>query len=223
MSTVDFKYRGRTIPLRGIPKYNNTWSCTLYLQEDHELKLVLERWMNQATAERYSLSSESPRVKQLRDSGIYKTIKVIQRDFTDQVNMIEYELKNVFPKNISSVDTDYSQLGNLLEIQVEFSYSHFEHRQLQDTETRTIVDQLIDQAKDVVNSQVQKIKGKIDQEGQRLQERAKAEQKRAKNKIQQKLKPNKLSASIQQQTKGQFIQSQSSTGTDRDNMSEELA
>lgn len=220
MSTVDFKYRGRTIPLRGIPKYNNTWSCTLYLQEDHELKLALERWMNQATAEGYSLSRESPRVKQLRDSGIYKTIKVIQRDFTDQVSMVEYELKNVFPKNISSVDTDYSQLGNLLEIQVEFSYSHYEYRQLQDTETRTVVDQLIDQAKDVVNSQVQKIKGKIDQEGQRLQERTKAEQKRTKNKLQQKLKPN---ASTQQRTKGQVIQSQSSTGTDRDNMSEELA
>ena len=36
--TIDFKYAGRSIPIRGQIKYSNTWECTFYLPQDHSIK-----------------------------------------------------------------------------------------------------------------------------------------------------------------------------------------
>ena len=35
---IDFKFKGRSIPLRGQVKYDQTWSCSFYMDESHTLK-----------------------------------------------------------------------------------------------------------------------------------------------------------------------------------------
>ena len=39
---IDLKFKGRNIPVRGQTKYENTWSCTFYLDEMHSLKKAFE-------------------------------------------------------------------------------------------------------------------------------------------------------------------------------------
>ena len=39
---IDFKFKGRNIPLRGQTTHGNTWTCTFYLDEMHSLKSSFE-------------------------------------------------------------------------------------------------------------------------------------------------------------------------------------
>lgn len=116
---VEMKYRGQTIPLAGRVHYDNTWSCTMYLQNDHQLKMHLENWM---------IDMQTNHVSRSKDSIVsgYKTISIFQRDFQDSQSIVRYDLMHVFPKSISAVELDYSQQGNLLEVTVEFGYQYYD-------------------------------------------------------------------------------------------------
>ena len=43
---IDFKYRGKSIPLRGQTKYSQTWECTFYITERHDVRIALEKIMD---------------------------------------------------------------------------------------------------------------------------------------------------------------------------------
>jgi hypothetical protein len=127
---IDFKYKGRTIPLKGQVKYDNSWSCTFYLTEDHTLKKGFEDWI-EAIDEQHNMSQnldgKVTGAQGIHSGTGYATDLVIeQMDFHAEKRPVKYTLKNAFPKAVSGVDVDYSGVGTLLEFTVEFSYSHYE-------------------------------------------------------------------------------------------------
>lgn len=125
---IDFKFKGRNIPLRGQTKYDNTWSCTFYLDEMHSLKKSFEDAI-EALDEVHNFDDVSLDVynKQIRNTTRYGNIlTIIQLDFDGTQETAIYNLYNVFPKSVSQVDVDYSEVGKVQEFTVEFSYSHFE-------------------------------------------------------------------------------------------------
>lgn len=160
--SIPYKYKGRTFPIRGNAKYSNSWTCELYLQEDHELKLFLEQWMHQGSQSKYYQSEDTNTLK-IRESGIYKTIQVIQRTFDDSEKTVVYELKNVVPKTINQINVDYSQVGTVLTMTVEFSFSHYEYTIISAEDSKGFIDSLLDKGRDAINKQKSKIQSQIDQ------------------------------------------------------------
>ena len=123
LDKIDLKFKGRTIPMKGQVKYDNTWSCTFYLHERHMLKIAFMDWIEILDAHN---------MKKITGSGVpaqkiraYTTdLKIVQNGFDGEGKAATYLLRNCFPVSVTSQDLDYSAVGTILEFTVEFSYSH---------------------------------------------------------------------------------------------------
>ena len=126
--TIDFKFKGQSIPLKGQNKFDNTWSCTFYLTQDHKLRQAFEKWMEslEQVHNKFKVTSDVRSAQGHNFANGYSTTaQIIQLDFDGSQQTAVYELYNVFPKSIQMIDADYSAVGALQEFQVEFSYSYY--------------------------------------------------------------------------------------------------
>ena len=117
---IDLKFKGRNIPIKGQTKYENTWNCTFYLDEMHSLKKAFEDEIESLDVHNFGDNTVSGK------STYARTLTIIQLDFDGSQQTAVYNLYNVFPKSVSQVDVDYSEVGKVQEFTVEFSYSHFD-------------------------------------------------------------------------------------------------
>lgn len=129
--TVDLKYKGRSIPVRGQVKYTHTWECTFYLNEDHSIKNAFEAWIealdekvNYPPVDSNLVSSTKQKHANLEDYT--KDICIYQQNFEDTSQTARYILHNVFPIEVSAVQVSAEGPGQLLEFTVTFSFSYFD-------------------------------------------------------------------------------------------------
>jgi hypothetical protein len=126
--TIDVKFKGRTIPIKGQVKYSNTWECEFYLSEDHSLKRAFEDWI-ESLDQVHNMQEQSGAVadaQALNSLGYTTNLRIVQMDFIGNNPKATYTLYNCFPTSVSSLSVDYSQLGEILAFGVEFSYSHYD-------------------------------------------------------------------------------------------------
>jgi hypothetical protein len=123
-TTIDLKYKGRNIPIKGQVKYDNSWSCTFYNTQDHKLKKVFEDWI-ESLDHHHNIKAVSSGVEESKTMDYASSFKIAQLDFDGSQTTAIYELFNVFPRNVSVSSADYSAVGEITEFTVEFSYSHF--------------------------------------------------------------------------------------------------
>lgn len=160
--TINLKYKGRTIPIKGQTKYDNTWSCSFYLTQDHKLKHSFENWI-ESLDQQHNIKNVTSGVQQAQssNSNSYTTsIKIAQADFHGYEQTIIYELYNVFPKSVSMVEVDYSSVGSILEFTVEFSYSHFDSY-IEKASVGTYVDELKSKANNGLSEVVGAVKSEL--------------------------------------------------------------
>lgn len=131
VDVIDLHFKGRTIPVKGQVKYDNTWSCTFYLTQDHKLKKAFEDWI-ESLDQQHNIKAVSGFIKaaqQINNSvGYTTTLHLAQCDFHGSQETVVYDLKHCFPKSVSAVEVDYSTVGTVLEFTVEFSYAYFDTR-----------------------------------------------------------------------------------------------
>lgn len=128
--TIDFKYAGRSVPIRGQIKYSNTWECTFYLPQDHSIKKAFESWIDALDEKVYFEESPSANVSSTRAihnrKGYTRDIAIYQLDFTGTQQVARYILHNVFPIEVQPVTVSSDGPGDIEELSVTFSYSHYE-------------------------------------------------------------------------------------------------
>lgn len=142
--TIDFVYKGRSIPIRGQSAYEQEWACTFYLTEDHSLRDEFATWI-ESLDETHNYVGASYASKQRSEShnGYTRDIKIYQQNYADDGATAEYTLHNCFPKTVEAVDVNGSDTTNLLEFRVTFAYSHYTIQTL-DASTSTFVDRAMD-------------------------------------------------------------------------------
>ena len=135
--TIDFKFKGRSIPIRGQSKYTNTWECTFYLPENHEIKKGFETWIDALDEQVYFSNSPTSQETQTRSihssQGYTKDIAIYQLDFQGTNQVARYTLYNVFPIEVQPVTVQMDPPGNIEELTVTFSYSHYQLETLKGT------------------------------------------------------------------------------------------
>lgn len=148
---IEFKFKGHTIPLKGATVYDNSWSCTFYLTEDHGLKSFFEDWIESLDHQHYSREVK-PNVKDfIMEEGYTSTVRIMQKDFTGTKDTAVYELYNVFPKSIEAIDVDYSEITSISEFTVEFSYSHYHLFPFKNPDGTSIVQSLVDSVNESID------------------------------------------------------------------------
>ena len=161
---IDFKFKGRNIPIKGQTRYDNTWTCSFYLEESHDLRAMFMNWI-EALDQKNNMCEVTDKIesaqKRLSSNGYNSTITLVQINFDDDTQpTAQYQLHNVFPKSVSAVELDYSNVGAILEYTVEFSYSHFDFMYA-DQVTGNIIDGLKNKFLKGVQDIVGGIKGNI--------------------------------------------------------------
>lgn len=148
---IDFKYKGRSIPMKGQVKYNQTWTCTFYLTEDHKLKNSFETWI-EALDQQHNYHRRPDMIPNLIDTqkthfsaGYNRTIHIFQRNFDNTQITAQYWLVNAFPIEVSAVEYSAESLGQIQEFTVTFAYSHYEMNVVKGSEGN-FIDEFIDNA-----------------------------------------------------------------------------
>lgn len=144
--TIDFKYAGRSIPIRGQVKYSNTWECTFYLPQDHSIKKAFESWIDALDETVYFEDTPSVNVSRTRSlhnrNGYTTDIAIYQLDFTGQNQVARYILHNVFPIEVQPLTVNSDGPGDIEELSVTFSFSHYELESLKSS-SGAFVDNLV--------------------------------------------------------------------------------
>ncbi len=163
-TTIDFKYKGRNVPIRGQSKYTQTWECTFYLTQDHALKHAFDNWIV-ALDEVHGYALQGQGGAYLNDTrklhaqrGYTTTIKLYQRDFDDTSNTAEYTLYNVYPTEVTPIQYGYDSTGQVQEFTVTFAYSYFTTNILKGG-AGNFIDTLVGKIKDASKSLVDGVVG----------------------------------------------------------------
>lgn len=159
LDTIDLKFKGRSIPIKGQVKYSNTWSCTFYTTEDHELKKGFEDWI-ESIDQQNNIKDVDSKVNNAQMTnwlgGYTSLIRIAQLDFNGGQDTVIYNLYNCFPKSVSGINLDYSNQGPVLEFTVEFSYSHFDS-----FTTKSPLGNFIDEIKNKTLGAISSIAGEV--------------------------------------------------------------
>jgi len=161
---IDLKYKGRSIPIKGQTKFEQTWECTFYLTQDHVLKNVFETWIESIDQQHNYFYKESiPKLSdtQKGNEGSYVTnMMVYQKNFEGTQDTSTYVLYNAFPTAVSSVTLDAESVGTITEFTVTFAYSHYQSFVVKGP-NGNFVDDLVDKFKSGVSSAISEVKSSV--------------------------------------------------------------
>lgn len=114
-------YLGRVIKVPGDRTFDD-WSVTVLNTEDMDLRRKFETWSDAINGKESNISS--------LPGGAYQAIKghsAIVEQLNREGNVVRsYELYNLFPKEIGSVELGFDQVDTVSEFTVTFAYTYFE-------------------------------------------------------------------------------------------------
>jgi hypothetical protein len=114
-------YLGRVIKVPGDRTFDD-WSVTVLNTEDMDLRRKFETWSDGINGKESNVSS--------LPGGAYQAIKgysAIVEQLNREGNVVRsYELYNLFPKEVGTVELGFDQVDTVSEFTVTFAYTYFE-------------------------------------------------------------------------------------------------
>lgn len=114
---VEVPFRGRIVKLAGDRSFE-PWTITVYNDVDHELRGAFERWSSGMN------THEGNEAVQANDTTSYVAdMEVTQLDQQgNPSSQGKYTLVNAFPTNVSAIDLDFAQVGEVETFTVTLEY-----------------------------------------------------------------------------------------------------
>ena len=155
---IFLKHKGRQIPIQGQEKFTHVVDITFYLDEEHEHKKMFETWMQGLNYDTYAEKQDKHyhNLKKLQTpkkspANVSHTSMVVEQlDFEGENPKAKYTFNGLFPKEVSQVQMDASQVSSILEFTVTFMFSTYEFESLDGGKTSS----------DIANSILGDIQGK---------------------------------------------------------------
>jgi len=123
---IDFLYKGRKIPLSGQEKFEGTVELTFYNEENHNLRILIDKWMKASQFDNFS-DIVSQEAREIKTRNYYtSTLQVHQLNFDADKETAMYTFQNVFPITVSAITMDSSLRDTLTEFTVTFAYSYYD-------------------------------------------------------------------------------------------------
>ncbi len=120
IAAVEVPFRGRIIKLAGDRTFE-PWQLTVYNDTTFEVRDAFEAWMDGMNTH----AGNSAERANNNGVGTYATnMEVIQLNQLGE-GVKTYFLKNCFPTNVSAIDLDYSQAGEIEQFTVTIEYDYW--------------------------------------------------------------------------------------------------
>lgn len=130
IQTQNIVFRGKSIPVPVSTKYSNTWTCTFYNDENHNMRKMFELWLD-AVDSKSDYTSFTDEMKGLIGNDYIKDeIKIeqysnISNDLETSTPTAIWTLYGVYPTDVSSIELS-SESESIQEFTVTFSYTYYE-------------------------------------------------------------------------------------------------
>jgi len=112
---IELWNQGRKLPIPGDTTFDNTWTCSFYLGESHEIRLAMLKWQDAADNFYINKHSGDP-------SEIMTDIRIEQLDSAGKPTAI-YTLHNSWPSVVGAVTYDDSAEKTPTEFDFPITYS----------------------------------------------------------------------------------------------------
>lgn len=143
---LEFKYKGKAIPIPGISTPNQTWSATFYNDEKHGIRKFFKNWIESISPHNYN----DTQAKIYTQTGL----TIFQYDYELKNKTTGCQLIGVFPTNLGDLEVSYENLSQVESFQVEFRYAYFEYF---DIAAGLSADAVKQQIKGIVNDAVNSV------------------------------------------------------------------
>lgn len=114
---IEVYNQGRKLVLPGDTQYQNSWNCTFYNTEEHNIRRAFFEWMK--ACDHFQANSHSGVPAELMI-----TIRVAQLD-SDQHETAIYEFHNMFPSEVSEIQVQADTNDQIEEFDVTFAFTDF--------------------------------------------------------------------------------------------------
>lgn len=139
IGTIEVWNQGRKYLIPGDSSYSNTWQCTFYCTVDHYLRRAFLAWMKACDHAQTGSHTGIP-------SDVQVTMTIAQLDATDTAATAYYTLHNVFPTEVGALSMDQASEGQILDLEVTFSYSDWVTGKEDDSDTTTALNSFAPQS-----------------------------------------------------------------------------
>jgi hypothetical protein len=135
---IEYKYKGKPIPIPIGCTYTQDWECTFLVDDNHDIKKFFEDWisMYDTRSEDLTYTGESYHPISIPGGGTLDkptiNVRVVQYNFDAEISPFTqndsnvtatYMLYNVFPVSTSSIG--YTSEDDMETLTVNFKFSHF--------------------------------------------------------------------------------------------------
>jgi hypothetical protein len=117
---VELRYKGHNIYIPGRTNYGQDLNLTFYVDEKHNIKQGLERWVRMLDPK--NLSGEGAEGVPNSKVGM---LKLTALNFDENQQAKVYTFHNIFPTTVSSPNFGGDSPSSVNEISVTFFYSHY--------------------------------------------------------------------------------------------------
>lgn len=121
LGSIDFKYAGMTIPVPAQEKYSQDLKLSFYLEDSWKFRLLIENWFNLTQYDTYKVTNYKPQ-------DIITTITLVPLNFDGDKENSVITFYNCFPKSSAEIAFNSTTVGDLIEYDVNFYYSHYDIR-----------------------------------------------------------------------------------------------
>ena len=112
---IELWNQGRKLPIPGDTTYDNTWTVSFYLPEDHQLRKDMLEWQNKCDNFEENIHIKSP-------VDVFSDLKVAQLNSQGEVSA-EYILHGCWPSVVGPVTFDDSAENSPSEFEITFTYT----------------------------------------------------------------------------------------------------
>jgi hypothetical protein len=117
---IEVKYKGHDIKVVGRTNFEQTFSVTLYVDDKHHIRTILDEWIRYIDNQIISGENQS-----LSRDQMFGQAKIIAQNFDENYTQKEYIFYNVFPISISGPEYNTEGVSSVQEFTVDFAFSYF--------------------------------------------------------------------------------------------------
>ena len=115
LGQIELWNQGRKLIIPGDTTFDNAWTVTFYLTEDHMLRYDMVKWMDACDHYQKNLHSGDP-------TQVFAELRIEQLDSAGNVTA-QYTLHNAFPQAVGEISYGADQVDTVAEFDVTFTYS----------------------------------------------------------------------------------------------------
>ena len=127
MEILEYKYKGKTVPIMGPIDFQHNISVTFLLDEGHKIRTLFENWLLALDTQMNSANEKISKFKSGYDlnSEMTSTLRISALNWREDTELQKYTFSGAFPVNIGEVAYSTDSISSVQEFTVEFAFLLF--------------------------------------------------------------------------------------------------